>query len=75
MIVIMVFFQEQKKWWGVEVRAWKWGVDTTVRQIQAVLSDPKHRVKKGIKTEDEQLMNDEFARIAKEMEIADKYEE
>ena len=46
-----------------------------MRQIQAVLSDPKHRVKKEIKTEDEQLVNDKFARIAEEMEIADEYEE
>ena len=46
-----------------------------MRQIQAVLSDPKHRVKKEVKTEEEQLMNDEFARIAKDMEIADEYEE
>ena len=46
-----------------------------MRQIQAVLSDPKHRVKKEVKTEEEQLMNDEFVRIAKDVEIVDKYEE
>ena len=46
--------------------------------MQAVLSDPKHRVKKVEKiTKEEELteadreMNAEFARLAKEMEMVD----
>ena len=47
-----------------------------VRQIQVVLSDPKHRIKAVMKkdvilTEEEEKENEAFAQIAKELEEED----
>ena len=43
-----------------------------IRQIQAVLSDPKHRIKtmpknENVLTEEEKHQNEEFAQIAQEL--------
>ena len=74
--LMLIYCQMRGKDFSMKLLKKNSSLKIPVRQIQAVLSDPKHRVKKeNTLSPAEQLMNDEFARIVREMEMAEENDE
>ena len=73
--LLMIYSRMRGKDFAMKLLKKNAALKLPVRQIQAVLSDPKHRIKNTIKnegdgclTEEERLQNAEFARIVRELD-------